>query len=192
MAVEMPEMEETEMNMTPMIDIVFQLIVFFLLTLKFKSVDERIDSKLPKDRGIQSTSQFVDELPLITVKLFRENYDSSTEAPFTRVRVGQNYTFDLPAGEWTGKSDEDDKRLAAYEATFKQIKGAILAIKEQQNNPGVKGEIKTPRPKGTAVPHGDVVDVLNAFLDVGIDDVKFEGAPAPLPGYSPSGVKSGQ
>ena len=34
MAVEIPEGDDTEMNMTPMIDIVFQLIIFFLLSLK--------------------------------------------------------------------------------------------------------------------------------------------------------------
>ena len=51
MSVDFPEPEETEMNMTPMIDIVFQLIIFFLLSLKFKTIDRRIDSQLPKDRG---------------------------------------------------------------------------------------------------------------------------------------------
>ncbi len=38
----------SELNLTPMIDIVFQLLVFFLLTLNFKSVDRRIESMLPK------------------------------------------------------------------------------------------------------------------------------------------------
>ena len=45
------EGDDLELNMTPMIDIVFQLIVFFLLSLKFKTVDERLDALLPKDRG---------------------------------------------------------------------------------------------------------------------------------------------
>lgn len=45
------ETANTELNMTPMIDIVFQLILFFLFNLRFKSIDFRIDSMLPKDRG---------------------------------------------------------------------------------------------------------------------------------------------
>ena len=42
---------DLELNMTPMIDIVFQLIVFFMLQLKFKEIDRQIDSNLPRDRG---------------------------------------------------------------------------------------------------------------------------------------------
>ena len=91
MATKIPESEETEMNMTPMIDIVFQLIIFFLLSLKFKTVDQRIQSELPKDRGIQATSSFVDDLPTLKVKLFRRNMDNKAEA-FTRVRVGNRDT----------------------------------------------------------------------------------------------------
>ncbi len=39
----------TELNMTPMIDVVFQLIVFFLLSLKFTTLDQRIENMLPQD-----------------------------------------------------------------------------------------------------------------------------------------------
>ncbi len=39
----------SELNLTPMIDVVFQLIVFFLITLKFTTLDQRIESMLPKD-----------------------------------------------------------------------------------------------------------------------------------------------
>ena len=42
---------DTSLNMTPMIDIVFQLILFFLFNLRFKSLDWRIESTLPKDKG---------------------------------------------------------------------------------------------------------------------------------------------
>ena len=31
-----------------------------------------------------------------------------------------------------------------------------------------------------AVPHGDVVEVLNVFLELGLTDVVFEGAATPL------------
>ena len=181
MAVELPEPEDTEMNMTPMIDIVFQLIVFFMLTLKFKTVEERIETALPKDRGIQATQQFVDDLPLITVKLFRENIGDKDNA-YTIIRIGNKYTINLPKGEWTGEAKEDAAKQVLYDAEMRKVVAAIADIWGQQgNNPEIKGEIKTPRPKGTSVPHGDVVRVLDAFLEVGVTDVKFEGTPPPLP-----------
>ena len=43
--------EEAEMDMTPMIDIVFQLLIFFLLSAKFISLEGQLSSYLPKDRG---------------------------------------------------------------------------------------------------------------------------------------------
>jgi hypothetical protein len=45
----------------------------------------------------------------------------------------------------------------------------------------LKGEIETPPPKGAAVPHGDVMRILDSFLEAGVTDVNFGGAPAPLP-----------
>jgi hypothetical protein len=188
MPMKLPETDESQLNMTPMIDIVFQLIVFFLLTLKFKAVDRRIESALPKDRGIQATQQFVSEMPMVTVKLFRQNMDDPDNA-WTTVRVGNNYTFELPKGGYTGVEAEDNERRKQYEDTFTQIRGAISDMWGKMGRSSeAKGEIKTPRPKGLKVPHGDVIYVLDSFIQVGIEDVKFEGAPAPLPTVGAGGA----
>ena len=42
---------ELEINMTPMIDIVFQLLIFFVLTARFIEHEGELLSYLPKDRG---------------------------------------------------------------------------------------------------------------------------------------------
>jgi len=47
--------EEAEMDMTPMIDIVFQLLIFFLLSAKFIALEGQLSSYLPKDRGLQAS-----------------------------------------------------------------------------------------------------------------------------------------
>ena len=46
--------EESELDMTPMIDIVFQLLIFFLLSAKFIALEGQLSSYLPKDRGLQA------------------------------------------------------------------------------------------------------------------------------------------
>jgi len=38
-------------DMTPMIDVVFQLLIFFLCNLQYRTFEGRIDAFLPKDRG---------------------------------------------------------------------------------------------------------------------------------------------
>lgn len=162
--------EDPGMNFTPMIDVVFQLLVFFLLSLKFKTVDRRLDSLLPKDRSTIPRPVFVDELPLITAKLFRIDHEHPERA-FTRVRIGNRLTVDLPA-------PDDPARPAAAKRIRDAIAGSWAA---RGHDASVKGEIKTPRPKGELVPHGDVMLVLDAYLDADLMNVVFEGSPSPLP-----------
>ena len=38
----------TELNMTPMIDCVFLLLLFFMVATKFKEIDRRIEAQMPK------------------------------------------------------------------------------------------------------------------------------------------------
>ena len=47
--------EESELDITPMIDIVFQLLIFFLLSAKFIALEGQLSSYLPKDRGLQAS-----------------------------------------------------------------------------------------------------------------------------------------
>ena len=44
----------------------------------------------------------------------------------------------------------------------------------------LKGEIVAPPPWGGAVPHGDVVALMDLFIQAGVSDVNFEGAMWPL------------
>lgn len=52
--------DSDEMQMTPMIDIVFQLLIFFLLSAKFIALEGQLDSYLPKDKGLDSTPATLD------------------------------------------------------------------------------------------------------------------------------------
>ena len=174
--------DDTTLNMTPMIDVCFQLVVFFMLTLRFKSIDRRFQSALPKDRGQSSAPATVTPFQDITVKLFRQGLeDKDVNNQFTEVRVGEMRKLELPHGPWSMKGDDEDIRRRTEDKVFEEVTGLIAAAWEQQGkNPEVKGEIKTPFPKGQAVPHGDVMRVLDCFLAAGILQVNFEGAAAPL------------
>ena len=41
--------------MTPMIDVTFLLLIFFMCTLKFKILEGKLGAYLPKDVGVQTT-----------------------------------------------------------------------------------------------------------------------------------------
>jgi len=173
--------DETVMNMTPMIDICFQLIVFFMLTLRFPSVSSRFETQLPKDRGQSSSPAVLNPLQEITVRLFRKDIEGDKAQHFTRIRVGESTTLDLPRGPWQSDSKYEEGRRRTEDKLFQQVTDAIGAAWAQQNkNPEVKGEIKTPPPGGQLVPHGDVMRVLDAFIAAGVTAVNFEGAPPPV------------
>ena len=178
--VDIAEGDETEMNMTPMIDIVFQLIIFFLLSLKFKTIDRRIDSQLPKDRGLAPTPATPPEFEKIKIKLFRKDKGLEDQA-WTKIRIDNTHTFALPKGLWPGTQKGDYGRLAEYDSKFNDIE-AVIRQKwaAQGNNEEVTGEIAAMPPDGGAVPHGDIVRVLDTFVKVGIKKVVFEGAAPPL------------
>ncbi len=179
MTMDMPEIQETEMNMTPMIDIVFQLIIFFLLSLKFKTIDERIDSQLPKHRGPAPSSPTLLDEPKVKVKLFRRNTGEANA--FTRIRIDNSHTLDLPVGDWDTDETTAERHMHAQDQAFAQIAAIVQAKFEALggNAAEVSGEIVAARPSGSAVPHGDIMRVLDTFRLVGIEKVKFEGTPAP-------------
>jgi biopolymer transport protein ExbD len=61
------EIEEVKADMTPMIDCTFLLLIFFILTLKFKILEGRLDAALPKDMGTKNTK--VEEIEKVDILL---------------------------------------------------------------------------------------------------------------------------
>jgi Biopolymer transport protein ExbD/TolR len=173
--------EDTSLNMTPMIDVVFQLMLFFLLTLRFSTPQDRIESQLPKNVGPRPTPQVPVDVENVKVKLFRVNKTDADEA-HTKIRVGNHWEIALPKGRWTGDAARDADLLARHDEVFRTLAAKIAEEwSNRGRDPDVRGEIAAPPPDGPAVPHGDVVRVLDSFLAVGLTQVAFEGARAPLP-----------
>ncbi len=44
------------LNMTPMIDIVFQLLIFFMCSIRFRTMEGKLQSYLPKDKGMRNVA----------------------------------------------------------------------------------------------------------------------------------------
>ena len=95
--------EELDINMTPMIDIVFQLLIFFLLSAKFISLEGQLSSYLPKDRGLQASFAKIEPDEVI---FFLSWHASAGANGYSRVQCqtinyrpsagaasGQDYTF---------------------------------------------------------------------------------------------------
>jgi len=46
-----PRVKVTELNMTPLIDCVFQLLLFFMVGMKFRELDRQLQATLPRGGG---------------------------------------------------------------------------------------------------------------------------------------------
>ena len=68
--------EELEINMTPMIDIVFQLLIFFVLTAKFIEHEGDLRSFLPKDRGTSAPQPEIENLDVIIFLLWQGDVET--------------------------------------------------------------------------------------------------------------------
>ena len=56
-----PDGNKAEADMTPMIDVVFLLLIFFMLATKFKMPEGTLRSYLPKNRGESNSRPMLSE-----------------------------------------------------------------------------------------------------------------------------------
>ncbi|MFT7516567.1 MAG: biopolymer transport protein ExbD [Myxococcota bacterium] len=66
MARKKKKFKEIKTDMTPMIDVTFLLLIFFIVTLKFKILEGRLDAALPKDRGTSASEAIeIDKIDIL-------------------------------------------------------------------------------------------------------------------------------
>jgi biopolymer transport protein ExbD len=167
------EVEETQRNLTPMIDVVFQLIVFFLLTLEFSTPEHEIHASLPRP-GMAPTPEFVPTPPTVRVRVFRRDEEDFGRA-HTVARVDSGGTIELPP------TAEDDR--PAREAALARIgREAALRKEALEGDEPVRAVIDARPPTGARVPHGEVVGILDALIEAGFRHIAFEGTAMPSRG----------
>ena len=93
---EIVEETKAELSITPMIDVVFLLLIFFLLASRFKAEEGDVKSYLPKNRG-QGTSTPTIDLYEVRVKLpLVRRTESPDDRQGHRPRGPQGRERDLP------------------------------------------------------------------------------------------------
>ena len=137
-------------NMTPMIDVVFQLIVVFLCSMKFRTLDQKIEAFLPKTEGVDPNPIPPEVRPTLDLRLVRKGPSQAT-----RLYV---------AGSGIGEIGEGDALWERLRATAAEVRA---------KSPDVVGQIDA----SPEVEHGDVVRALDTLVAAGLGSVKFRGTP---------------
>ncbi len=156
--------EKQEMEMTPMIDVTFLLLIFFMCTIKFKTLEGKLSAYLPKDVGSNTTEAEPKET--IKVKLVVVN-------PGTKLDPSGAREYD-PASD-KRFSYSDDRQITmhvqsrAY-STVDEVRDRLIELR--QLTPDDPVEID-PR-KG--VVYSEVAKVLDAVLQAEFEEVSFSGS----------------
>jgi biopolymer transport protein ExbD len=153
--------EEAKLDMTPMIDVVFQLIIFFMCNIKYKTLEGRLDAYLPKDVGVNQTEAEPVEKIEITIKVQNEG---ERRDPLD---------MSLP---WSGEGRfEYVGRKLNYQIGPRKTAdvGEVQKILAQLNREDPERKSTIDCRPGTV--YADMIPVLDAAVDAGFTDITFVG-----------------
>lgn len=156
--------ERFELSMTSMMDVTFLLMIFFLCTLRFKTLEGKLAAYLPKDVGV-NTSQS-EPIPKVEITL-------------TVVKAGTKLAPN-GQGPWSGKPGSrfkfGDDRVVQYQ----------IGPQRKNDIESVRDRLKTLHQEDTTRPatidarpgivYADVVKVLDAAILAGFTEVTFVGS----------------
>jgi biopolymer transport protein ExbD len=137
--------EESEMDMTPMVDVTFQLLIFFMVTASF-TMQKSLKIPAPKETQAAASSKSIQ--------------DFEEDPEFVTVRIDQNGTYFISGEKW---SDE-------VECPSEQE--LLVKLREARQAGGTTASKMLVMAHGDAE-HSRVVTAIDAGLSAGIDDVQL-------------------
>ena len=159
-----PESEEDSLEMTPMIDVTFLLLVFFLCTLQFKTLEGRLSAHLPKDEGMAANPEPPREKLHIGIQVLHpgERMDATGTRPYEDPTGKSRVTYRNRQLQYTVGTLEfrDLHRLGAWLRQRKAGSQELPIVLD----PSIHTIL------------GDVVPVLDQAVQAGFGEVQFSGA----------------
>ena len=158
--------ENCDLPMTPMIDVVFLLLIFFMCTLKFKTLEGKLAAYLPKDVGVNQTEAEPIEKVEITIKVLREGTKWHPR--------GQEF------GPWSGKAGTrysfgSDRLLEYSIGPRKTTRIEDLTTRLAQLHKADETRPATIDSRQGTV-YEDVIEVLDIVMDTGFEECTFVGS----------------
>jgi biopolymer transport protein ExbD len=140
-------------NVVPLVDIIFCLCVFFMCSFKFRQLEGKFDSWLPKDKG----SEGLPSLELISEVRVALIWDDSKQEVTRKMGV---------------RSIPDDTDL---QKSIQEAHDAWVTKGKPDAPVTIDGD--------TRIPWSEVITVVNIIKRCGIDKIEFAmGAPPKKPG----------
>jgi biopolymer transport protein ExbD len=154
----MDEEKDPQLEITPMIDVTFLLLIFFMCSIKFKQLEGKLDSYLPKDTGVTATN--ILEIPDEPIRVQLRVGGGKTKITVNGKTVA-NLT--IPKAPQTTADEQQLKTLIPLDDLRVQV-GTI-----HRQNP----ELKCIIDPDERVPNMHVIAALDACLAAGIENINF-------------------
>lgn len=163
-----------EIPMTPMIDVIFQLIIFFMLMPMNRTIEGRLFSQLPKDKGLMSMPVSKPEFKEVRVKLRHNKETKTTAIAIEKQPVGEVgcTVFPVQAGSEKRPQRAGDKDV--WNTLSAQIKEAYDRTPSSRDPTQMAPVILDA---DETVPWEHVIGVVDACKKMGIDNIEFVGNP---------------
>ena len=159
--------DEQRLQMTPMIDVTFLLLVFFMCTIRFKSLEGKLAAYLPKEVG-PNTFEATEQLDDIDVRV-------------ELVTEGRRVLPADPTRAWT--PGDGDFALVDHEVAYAVGRDRFPGTAEGRARVVDRlHELLRAEPdrmvtlQAGEVLHGDVVTLLDACLEAGVEALTFAGS----------------
>lgn len=169
------EFEEVKPDMTPMIDVTFLLLIFFIVTLKFKTLEGRLDSNLPKDMGTDTSQTPPVEKVDIVIRVGSpgtKRPDPATKTkskPQGRLEHFRGRILKVSVGTSVFQVRNDVHDPDGLLADLGKLRRAL--------NPFDKEETPVTLDAREGIIYEDVIGILDLVIDQGFQKVSFSGSP---------------
>jgi len=152
------------MDMTSMIDVTFLLLIFFMCTLKFKTLEGRLSAFLPKDRGANfETSQVLEPIE-VGIHVRAEGTKLTPRGEPWLARTGGRFLFGPDRRIEYSIGPRRTGNLAGLERELARL-GPALAE---------RGAVLRAGPRTV---QGEAIAVLDRLLERGVSEVRIRAAP---------------
>ena len=161
--------EKHEMEMTPMIDVTFLLLIFFMCTLKFKLLEGKLTAYLPKDVGVNQS----DAEPIEKVQV-----DIHVDDLGIKMNADKTAEYNDPTGDSRHTFQGRKLRYVIGTQNYYDLDNLEKALKRIKDGRDARGDEKVPavlQPYGMTI-MGDVIPVLDRAVAAGFRDITFGGA----------------
>ena len=160
---------QCELQMTPMIDVTFLLLIFFMCTLKFKVLEGSMGAHLPKDVGVSMGP--ADPLEKIVVRM--DVVDQGTRMRPERDGGQRVYTAEDASEGLRFEYGAD--RVVHYQVGARSGLNQAEAIEALEALVKGNPEARCSIDARDGIIQDEVVQMLDAFLAADIRDVTFVG-----------------